>query len=279
MLKFKILLSLQAIVSLNGFAQGSNKHSTELIPHFKKDEIRRYQIKYTVKYPAQGHDQIFNSTTEEVVIKVVNIQNNLIDFEWTYLKATFIDSVPQYNPIMDLMNTLTRGLTVKYTTDSRGVIKSVTNYEEISSKIKQRVTDVIENMSKDKSIAQSLIESTKFQFEMMFSTTQQIDEIVISDIFKFHELYGKTSTSKSKLLIQATDSPSDKYEIQLASFKDNVYRFNGTLTGHPDNERKGHKAYEFEAPSYWLIRHVSKTEAHMPMPVSQFYEIELTDHK
>ena len=40
-------------------------------------------------------------------------------------------------------------------------------------------------MTKDKSIDPSLIESTKFQYEMMLSTEQLINEIVISDIFKF----------------------------------------------------------------------------------------------
>lgn len=173
---------------------------------------------------------------------------------------------------MDLMNTLTKDLTIKYTTDSRGVIKSVTNYNEISSTIKGRVDALIENMVKDKSIDPSLIETTKFQLEMILSTEQQINKIVISDLFKFHELYGRTLRTGSP--IQTIDSTLENYTIKLLSFNNNVCRVDGALTGYSSDQKKGYKTYQFQVPALWLTKYTFKMEAYNPILVSQLYEIE-----
>ena len=271
MLKTNVSFFFIALVCLSGFAQ----ETVDLTPHFKKGEVKKYRIRYIAKSPAQRPYQIFNSTKKDVVVKVADIRGGSIDFEWTYLNVVFTDSVPQFNPVMDLMNTLPQGLTVKYSTDNRGVIKSVTNYKEITAAVKQRVDSMISRMSKDKSIKPSFIESTKFQFEMMFSTEEQINQIVIGDVFKFHELYGHSFKTKSKLLISATDPASDKYETQLVSIKNSLCQFEGVLT---DNKRKGYKTYEFQTPSYWMSKHVYKLDSRDPMSVSQTYEIKLSSN-
>jgi len=262
------LLFLAVLICLNGFAQ-------ELNPRFKNGEIRKYQIRSSTKSPAQGTYEIFNTIKEVIAIKVTGTESNSIAFEWTYLNVIFIDSVPQYNPVMDLMNTLTQDLTVKYITNTKGVIQSVTNYKEISTKIKQRTEAVIENMSKDKGINSSLIESTKFQFQMMFSTEQQINDIVINDIFKFHELYGYSLTPKS--LIRITDPPSDKFELHIVSHKNNQHQFEGALIGYPSGEKKGYRIYKFD-PSYWPIKFTFRSDPNNPMPISQFYEIQAVNN-
>jgi hypothetical protein len=191
MFKFNASVFFIAAVCLSGFAQGT----VDLIPRFKKGEAKKYWIRYTTKSPVQRPYEIFNSTKKEVAIKVVAVRNASIDFEWTYLNVIFTDSIPQFNPIMDLMNSLSQNLTIKYTTDGRGKIKSVTNYKEIEAVLDRRVDSLTSLMSKDKSIAPSLIERTKFQFQMILSTEQLINQIVISDVFKFHELYGHTFLS------------------------------------------------------------------------------------
>lgn len=259
------LLFLTSLTCLSGFAQ-------ELNPRFKNGEIRKYHIRSSTKSPAQEPYEIFNTTKQDITIKVTGSQSNSIAFEWTYLTVIFIDSIPQNNPVMDLMNTLAQGLTVKYTTDTKGVIQSVTNYKEISTKIEQRTEALIENMSKDKSISSALIESTKFQFQMMFSTEQQINNIVISDIFKFHELYGHALSPKSA--IQITDPPSDKFEMCLVSNKNDIQHFEGTLVGYPNGKRKGYRVYQFDTSSSWPAKFTFKSDINNPMSVSQFYEIQ-----
>jgi hypothetical protein len=258
-------------VCSSGLAQGT----IDLIPSFKKGEEKKYSVRYTTKSPAQAPYQIFNSIKKDVIVKVTDARNDSIYFEWTYVNVIFTDSVPQFNPIMNLMNTLAQNLTVAYTTDNRGVIKSVTNHKEIAATVKQRIDATIETMSKDKGISSSLIENTRFQFQMMLSTKQQINEMVINDIFKFHELYGNTLSTQSKMLISATDPTTDKYETQLTSTKNSICQFEGLLTG---DKRKGSKVYEFQTPSHWLKKYIYKLDSRDGMPVYQYYEIKLTNN-
>ncbi|MFM7858439.1 MAG: hypothetical protein ACKO96_42595 [Flammeovirgaceae bacterium] len=254
-------------VCLSGFAQGS----IDLTPSFKKGEEKKYSVRYTTKSPAQAPYQIFSSTKKDIIIKVVDVRNGgTMDLEWVYANVIFTDSIPQFNPIMDLINTLSKGLTVKYTTDGSGRIKSVTNYKEITTVLNHRIDSLISLMSRDKSIASSLVESTKFQLQMMLSTEQQIDQIVIGDVFKFHEPYGNSFSTNANTLIDASDPATDKYETRLVSVKSNSCQLDGVLI---DSKRKGHKSYDFQVPSYWLIRHSYRLDTKAPMSVHQSYEI------
>lgn len=253
-------------VCLSGFAQGA----IDLIPSFKKGEEKKYSVRYTTKSPAQAPYQIFSSTKKDIIIKVVDVRDGTMDLEWTYTNVIFTDSIPQFNPIMDLINTLPKGLTVKYTTDRSGRIKSVTNYKEIITALNHRTDSLISLMSRDKSIASSLVESTKFQLQMMLSTEQQIDQIVIGDVFKFHEPYGNSFSTSANTLINASDPATDKYETRLVSVKSASCQLDGVLA---DSKRKGHKSYEFQAPSYWLVKHIYRLDTKDPMSVHQSYEI------
>lgn len=119
-----------------GILNGQTEKTIRLIPNWTKGDIKRFEITNSTNVVSNGIAQIKSSTTKTVALQVVNVRSNTTDIEWKYENLTFADTIKDKNPLSVFMNELNKEMTVKYTINGKGTIKSITNYDEISAKIK-----------------------------------------------------------------------------------------------------------------------------------------------
>jgi hypothetical protein len=262
---------------LCGFQQiESQNDQIILIPSFKSNQVKNYNIEYTVKTVSEGLEQIINTTKKQVALKVIDINDGNITMEWRYGKIEFVEAIPQNNPFDILMITLNAGLVIKYSINKKGIITSILNREEITTLINSNIEEKLNLLVEEKIIDPSMITTTKFQFQMMFSTPEQIDKIILSDLFKFHKMYGKTYSSSASEVKEEEDLMTRKYRVQLISVDNNNHTFNlsSKLIGEPNNEIN--QSFQFDLDDHWLIKYSSKRVSSDPLDVIQFYQIQLS---
>ena len=266
-------LNILTIVCLlfAGILSGQTEKTIKLIPNWTKGDIKRFEITNSTNVVSDEITQTKSLTTKTVTLQVVNVRNKTSEIEWKYENLTFSDTISNKNPLSVLMNELDKGLTVKYTINSNGTIKSINNYDEISAKIKSKVDSALQLLSKNEKIDSSRMKMIKFQYSMMFSSTQQIDLIVLNDIFKFHQLYGysyrsdKITSIEDKMFAPQMSGPSDRLEMKLDSIDTDkqLYYLKGELRSpflekymkEDIKDRSIKRVYVFKYPENWLVEY------------------------
>lgn len=272
--KYVLSISILAIIFSSGVIHGQGTNSIKPTLSLKKGESKKYHITSIAKsFTGEGSHEALQSTEKNVVIRILDINSDQIYIAWTYDMVSFINSAPQFDPILDLMNTLNKNMTIKYTVNSNGAITFISNYNEITLKVKQQVESMIQQMSQDTKNA-SLVEALKLQFEMILSSQELLDALVLEDVYRFHELYGLSFQKGSKNLIPEKDMPDDSYAVEWISSNNNKCKLNGELVSS-FSDKKGQKIYEFTLPTYWLEYYSSKWYATIPMNISNSYTISL----
>ena len=246
-----------------------------LIPSFVEGQLKNYSITYSVELSGDRTEQIFRTTKKQVKIKVVAINGDLIDMQWQYGEVEFTEAKLQNNPFAVLMNTLSAGITVKYSIDKNGVINSITNRDEIKTKIEERIDEKLTSMINENKIDSSMLSTTKFQFQMMFSTPSQIDKIIIKDLFRFHQLYGKDYSNQPSKIVVDNDILPETYEIRLQSIDQSNQTCLIVSNLVNDTGKKINASYEYSLSDYWLKNHTSKRTSFDPIDVVQLYQIQL----
>ena len=173
------------------------------------------------------------------------------------------------------MNTLSAGITVKYSIDKKGVINSITNRDEIKTKIKKSIDDKLTLMINENSIDSSMVSTTKFQFQMMFSTPSQIDKIIIGDLFKFHQLYGKEYSDQPSKIVVDHDILPETYDVRLKSIDQSNQTCLIVSNLVNDSSKEINNSFKYNLSDYWLINYTSQRTSFDPLDVIQFYQIQL----
>jgi len=264
-------------ISLLFFIDGSKGQDIQvsLMPSFVENQVKNYSITYSVRSSGNGTEQIMSTTKKQVKIKVVAIHDDFIDMQWQYGKVEFTEANSQINPFAVLMNTLSAGITVKYSIDKKGVINSITNRDEITATIQKNVDEKLTSMANDGSISSSMITTTKFQIQMMLSTLDQVDKIVLGDLFKFHQLYGKEYSSQPTEITVNQELLPEKYEVSLYSIDQANHSCLIKSRLIDDSNKEIIKEYRYNLTDYWLINHASQRASSDPLDVIQLYQIQL----
>lgn len=95
-----------------------------LIPSFVENQVKNYNITYSVRSSGNGTEQIMSSTKKQIKIKVLAIHDDFIDMQWQYDKVEFTEDNSRNNPFAVLMNTLSAGIIISYSIDKKGVFNS-----------------------------------------------------------------------------------------------------------------------------------------------------------
>ncbi|REG76888.1 hypothetical protein [Algoriphagus antarcticus] len=245
-----------------------------LIPTFVENQEKKYSIIYSVQTNTDGTKQIINKTKKQVDIKVISIHDDIIDMQWKYTDIEFIESTYINNPFTALMNTLCAGITIKYSTDKSGVIKSITNRNEISTKLRESIDEKLTLFINENNIDSSKVLATKSQLQMIFSDHSQIDKIIIGDLFKFHQLYGNEYSEQPTKIIVNSDIWLESHEVVLKSIdkSNQTCLLLSNLVNDSSKEING--SFEYNLSDYWLINHRSQIASFTPLDVMQFYQIQ-----
>lgn len=110
---------------------------------------------------------------------------------------------------------------------------------------------------------------------MMFSTPSQIDKILINDLFKFHQLYGKEYSDQPSKIVVDHDFVPETYNVRLKSIDQSNQTCLIVSNLVNDTSKEINNSFEYNLSDYWLINHTSKRVSSDPLDVTQFYQIQL----
>ena len=243
----------------------------KLIPHWGKGETIRYEIKRYSSVDAENDRKVNDLTTKVIVIQVTDVKDNEQVINWRVEKLTFSDTINTDNPFSGLVNSLDKDITVKYIINKNGNIISILNLDEITKTIKSRIDNALKDFIDKNKIEKSKADMLSFQFSMMYSTPEQIKSIVLSDIYKFHQILGFSYTVNKVTIVpdntfapNANGQPSNNLELKLSNFDrdSKIINLEGELRCVESNQRlrefieKGRTVkyrYKFKYPQNWLI--------------------------
>ena len=264
---------LTFFISIANIAQDNT--TIKLIPNWRKGEIKKYEIKNYSTIDAESERKINGFTTKTISIEIINVNDKLLELTWKVDQLIFSDTINSDNPFSGLMSTLDKDLSVRYTIDRKGNIIRILNLDEISKTVKSRVDAILKDFIKKNDIEKSKVEMLNFQFSMMFSTDEQIKNIVLSDISKFHQIYGYIFATNSTTIIpdnifapNENGRPSNSLELKCSNFdkQNQIYSIEGELKSADTNKKMQEfidkdriikNKYEFKSPGNWLNSHKS----------------------
>ncbi len=249
--------------------------SIQLALHLRRGEVRDYHFTSTTKHLIENGNYAVKSTEKDVTINILNIDDNKATAEWTYNKIMFVNTTSQPNPMFSLINTLNKNMVIKYVINHKGVIQSITNHDEITLKVKQQVDSTIQQMGHDNILDPSLLENLKSQFEMILSSRELLDALILEDLYRFHELYGRSFQKHSGQLVLEKYMPDDGFAIKLTSANSKCLLKGDLVSTFKD--KTGQKTYEFEIPSFWLAFYSLEWSSTVPTNFSTLYTITLTN--
>lgn len=247
----------------------------KLIPNWKKGEIQKYEIKSYSTVDAKGERKINGLTTKTIIIQIVDVNEKLFELNWKVDQLIFSDTINSDNPFSGLTNTLDKDVFVKYTINKNGNIIRILNLDEISKTVKSRIDTILKDFINKNDIEKSKAEMLNFQLSMMFSADEQIKSIVLSDILRFHQIYGYLFLTNRTTIIpdnifapNENDRPSNILELKCSNFdkKNQIYFIEGELKSDETNKKMQEfigkdriikNTYEFKSPANWLISHKS----------------------
>jgi hypothetical protein len=264
---------LTCFISIANIAQDNT--TIKLVPKWKKGEIKKYEIKNYSIIDAEGERKINGLTTKTISIEIVDVNDKILELAWKVDQLIFSDTTKSDDPFSGLMNTLDKDLSVRYTINRNGNVIRILNLDEISKTIKSRIDTVLKDFIKKNDIEKSKAEMLNFQFSMMFSTDEQIKTIVLSDILKFHQIYGYSFMTNRTTVIpdnifapNENDRPSNSLELKCSNVDklNQIYSIEGELKSSETNKKMQEfidkdriikNKYEFKFPENWLKSHKS----------------------
>lgn len=277
-IKKVLLLQLALLLSFNLISQ-----EVSLLPNWNLGDTKTYTIKESLQLSAMGELRTNSYGTKEVVITATRKSKKFIELEWTTSNIEYTDSVKSDLPDVGIV-TLTEGLVVKYTIGARNDHFELLNFEELKDSIATRLNRNISNLAVSMNLSEDKLSLMRTQFLMMYSTRPAIDAIVLSDIYIYHQLYGRNyNINDPKIFNQRPEDNTfgapDKIEVTLESISDTTNVFK-TKVISPFAERMGWikstiSSYEFLVDSNWLVNHKSELTLEGESPVVQVYEMQL----
>ncbi|MGE5424584.1 MAG: hypothetical protein ACM3N9_04425, partial [Syntrophothermus sp.] len=147
----------------------------------------------------------------------------------------------------------------------------IINLEEVTAIIKAKIDTALEEFFRKNKTGKSEADMLRFQFYMMYCTQEQVKDIVLNDIYRFHQIYGYSFTNKKITIIpdeifapNPDGKPSNNLEIKLDNFDPNskIISLTGELHSTEtdqklkemlENNRDIRYAHTFSGPENWLI--------------------------
>ncbi len=288
-----LLISVGIFIHLYSFSQ--NGLTIKLIPNWEKGEIRKYEIKnYTTIKNAEGDTKIKSLTTKKIIVQILDVNENFFDINWITEQLIFSDPINFDIPFIGLLYTLDKGISVRYTINKGGEITSVANIEEIRKTINSRVDSVLKAFIENNAIDKPKAEMLYLQYSMVSSSDELLKTIVLTDVLKFHQLYGYSFTANQTTIIpdniyapNANGQPSNNLVLIFNNFdKKKICSIKGELKCAEtddklrkfiDKDRIIKSIYEFQSPGNWLISHKSTTKVGGYGKYKNTYELNLIE--
>lgn len=185
-----LLIVFSLLQSLILIGSSGDSTTIKLRPIFFKGEIKNYKvIKESIVLDRENI--IINDKIEkDISITVLDYSDTLIKLEWEVNKIEIMENIPQDNPLSIFIVSIDHGLKIKYQLDKYGRMQRVNNYNEIKSAINEKIDNFITYLKNDAYYDNQYISLLEFQLKITYSTMEQINKLVLFDLFRYYCLYG-----------------------------------------------------------------------------------------
>lgn len=264
------------------YSQTAEQVSISLEPDWEKGTSVSYEIMQDNKFSTDGIQRSNTFASKNIFIEVTNNEKQIIELRWKYGIINFIDSLGKVDPLTLLMNTVQENLVVLYQLNKSNGSIEILNFDQIKDGISKRIKGTIDSLKNDMDFTEEHFQEIAFKLDLMFSSEDQINIIVLNDFFEFHRLYGKQYSTNQPQKIKEDNfgqPESDHYAMVISNTNYNQKHFviEGVLES-PFSEKMGwdrhiSKQYTFSLSNYWLLYHKTEMTFRTDKGTRSIYEI------
>ncbi len=178
-------------LSLAGF-DNRTRSSIEIIPHWMKGDSFTLTIARAREKSVGGQSIVSGKTRTHFTIEVLRADDTGYSVGWTAGDTTFETSLPSetfLRQIVDLM----KGKQIVLQVDARGTITGVQNWKELRSETLKALDALLAKTpdSHNGSADQTLLSNLRAQWETMFATKEQVEQLCTRDARIYFMIFGR----------------------------------------------------------------------------------------
>lgn len=169
--------------------------SVEIIPHWKTGDRVELIVTRVREKSLDGRSTRSGQTHTRFSLEVLRAGPEGYLVGWTVGATTFEVPTPSESFLRQVVG-LMQGLQVVLQVDSRGAITGVQNWEALRNEMRKNLDTLSVNVSASQrgKADQAMMENLRAQWDMMFSTRAQIEQVSTRDAHTYFRILGRTYT-------------------------------------------------------------------------------------
>lgn len=166
---------------LSGF-DNLGRHHIEILPHWKKGDSFELAITRAREKSVDGRSTLSGKTHTRFTIDVLHADDKGYLVGWTAGETTFEVPVSSDSFLRQVVG-LMKGMQIVLQLDQRGTIKGVQNWEALRGETLKAMDTLLAKMpaSSKENIDHTLISNLRAQWETMFATKEQVEQLCTRD--------------------------------------------------------------------------------------------------
>lgn len=176
---------------LTGF-DDVTRRSVEILPHWKQGDSFDVIMTRARNKSVDGQSSLSGKTHTRVTIDVLSADDKGYLVGWTAGETTFEDPAPSESFLRQVVG-LMKGMQIVLQLDERGTIRGVQNWKELRNET-LKVMDALLAKTPDSqkgSADQTLMSNLRAQWETMFTTKEQVEQLCTRDARVYFMVLGR----------------------------------------------------------------------------------------
>lgn len=206
------------------------RHSVEILPHWQKGDSFDLTITRAREKSGDGQSTVSGTTRTHFTIEVLRSDDKGYLVGWTAGETTFEAPVPSESFLRQVVG-LMKGMQIVLQLDERGTIRGVQNWKELRSETLKVMDALLAKIpdSQKGSSDHTLMSNLRAQWETMFATKEQVEQLctrdarmyfmalgrryVLSKPYEYSDLLpnplgGEPFPTRARIILKAFDQPS-----------------------------------------------------------------------
>ena len=177
----RTILLVVLCLPLSGFDDFA-RHSVEILPRWKKGDSFALTITRAREKSIDGRSTLSGKTRTHFTVEVLRADGKGYLVGWTAGDTTFETSLPSETFLRRVVDVM-KGKRIVLHVDERGTITGVQNWKELRIETLKAMDDLLSKTpdSHKESTDQTLLSNLRAQWETMFATKEQVDQLSTRD--------------------------------------------------------------------------------------------------
>ena len=187
----RTLLLVVLFLPLSGFDDLTH-HSVEILPHWKKGDSFELTITRVREKSVDGQSTLSGKTRTHFTIEVLHADDKGYLVGWTAGDTAFESSLPSETLLRQIVGVM-KGKQIVLPVDERGTITGVQNWKELRNETLKAMDALLAKTpdSHKGSTDQTLLSNLRAQWETMFATKEQVEQLCTRDARIYFMTLGK----------------------------------------------------------------------------------------